>query len=110
MQYNFKAINNTLGHAEGDKLLSQIAQLLRTNTKEHDLVGCIGGDEFIIFLHWNKLKEEVKVYAQGICDKIKNLPRVTNQVSPVSCSISIALVPRDGKDYQTLARRAYRLV
>ena len=42
--------------------------------------------------------------------KEANLPRVTNQVSPVSCSISIALVPRDGKDYQTLARRAYRLV
>lgn len=107
---NFKTVNDTLGHAEGDKLLRQIAQILRSNTKDHDLVGRVGGDEFVVFLRWNKTKEEVKAYAQRICDDIKNFPRVTNQLPPVSCSIGIALFPEDGKDYQTLVRKADRLV
>lgn len=107
---NFKGINDTLGHSEGDELLRQIALVLRTNTKDNDLVGRVGGDEFVVFLRWNYSIEEVKACAQGICDSVKNLSYATNQLFPVSCSIGIALAPKDGEDYQTLVRKADRLV
>jgi diguanylate cyclase (GGDEF)-like protein len=47
---NFKHVNDTHGHKEGDALLRQIASLLRRTIREHDLAGRIGGDEFVLVL------------------------------------------------------------
>lgn len=47
---NFKQINDTFGHGEGDNLLSLIAQSIRTNMRKTDLVGRIGGDEFALLM------------------------------------------------------------
>jgi diguanylate cyclase (GGDEF)-like protein len=47
---HFKAINDRLGHAAGDRVLSRVAATIRTHTREIDLVGRLGGDEFVIAL------------------------------------------------------------
>jgi diguanylate cyclase (GGDEF)-like protein len=47
---NFKAINDTMGHKAGDKVLRELASLLRKNLREIDLIGRYGGEEFIIIL------------------------------------------------------------
>lgn len=47
---NFKQVNDNFGHGIGDKLLSNIGDLLRKNFRESDYIGRFGGDEFIVFL------------------------------------------------------------
>ncbi|MFQ5653238.1 MAG: GGDEF domain-containing protein, partial [Planctomycetota bacterium] len=47
---HFKEVNDTLGHLEGDRLLKEVAELLRGSVRESDLVCRFGGDEFVIIL------------------------------------------------------------
>lgn len=107
---NFKGINDTLGHSTGDELLRQIARILRTNTRDIDLVGRVGGDEFVVFLRWVRSRNDVEAHAQRLCDSIRGLPFQNQQGISVSCSIGIALAPKDGMDYETLVKKADRRV
>ena len=63
----FKVVNDSLGHAEGDKLLKQIARRLETCTRTGDLLARLGGDEFVILL--NELIEEED--ALRVAERIK---------------------------------------
>ena len=47
---NFKRINDTLGHSEGDRVLIELAEIIRLNTRKADICARYGGDEFVIFL------------------------------------------------------------
>jgi len=47
---NFKAVNDTMGHAEGDRVLQQVARKLRTNVRKTDVEARLGGDEFCALL------------------------------------------------------------
>ena len=58
---NFKVFNDTLGHATGDQILRQIADLCRANVRDQDLIGRYGGDEFVIIFPGNNLEETVLV-------------------------------------------------
>jgi len=103
---NFKIVNDTYGHIAGDELLRQIAEILQAEVRSNDLVGRIGGDEFLVFLRGvGSVKETINI-AQRLCNAVFKLSSITNYT--VSCSIGIAISPDDGTDCPTLIKHADR--
>ena len=103
---NFKAVNDTLGHQAGDRLLRKIAGVLRMQTREGDLQGRVGGDEFVLYLSGVGSRQAAENCAQRICEAVSRLSLSEHGVPTVSCSVGIAMVPEDGQDYNTLVRTA----
>jgi diguanylate cyclase (GGDEF)-like protein len=69
----FKAINDTHGHAGGDAVLAHFAEILRTNVRDTDLVGRLGGDEFGVILS-HATQEQAYKKADSLADKLKASP------------------------------------
>lgn len=57
---NFKDVNDTMGHVFGDKILIELAECLKSNFRKTDIVGRVGGDEFIAFMEYNGDKESLQ--------------------------------------------------
>ncbi|HEY5799182.1 MAG TPA: EAL domain-containing protein [Burkholderiaceae bacterium] len=105
---NFKIVNDTLGHDNGDILLEQVAQRLQESLRETDVVCRIGGDEFVIIIEQGMAP--VAVDADRVARKILVLLAAPfdidgNQIY-VSASVGVSLYPRDAGDAQTLMRSA----
>jgi diguanylate cyclase (GGDEF)-like protein len=89
----FKQFNDTLGHPEGDKLLKEIATLLKSYAKDHDVVCRYGGDEFTLIL-----KDLSKEGAVRVAENIREAfqLRLGHHKVKVSASIGVASFPEDG--------------
>ncbi len=103
---NFKTINDTLGHQQGDELLQYIAEQIRQHIRKSDTLARIGGDEFVLLASDLSSAEEAKVVAQTI-SRIFETPYLarTGPVS-VSLSIGVAVFPKHGQDSETLLKNA----
>ncbi|MEG4087706.1 EAL domain-containing protein [Microcoleus sp. POL10_C6] len=102
----FKKINDTLGHAAGDRLLEGFAGRISDTLRSTDTVARWGGDEFTILLpDINCLEDAVKT-AQRILNNLKPAFKLEGQPFHVSSSIGIALYPDDGEDAETLVKNA----
>lgn len=99
---NFKQVNDMLGHQEGDEVLRFVAQTIRRSLRAGDLVGRVGGDEFIVYLCGPDTEKAVDQCASRLCKRISQYRGGTL----LTCSIGIAIYPKDGKDYATLYRHA----
>ena len=103
---NFKNVNDKLGHLIGDAVIMDMAMNLKTTFRKYDILGHIGGDEFMV------LMKDIKSSAMVIqkCEKLRNLLRRTykheNEEVSVSSSIGIAISPMHGSDYKTLFANA----
>lgn len=106
---NFKSVNDTYGHQAGDKFLCAVANVLKSAVRKDDLVGRIGGDEFIIFLTRIPTKQDAMHCADRICNEINDLVAKFDYKN-VSCSIGIAMSPKDGSTYKQLVAVADKLV
>lgn len=102
---NFKEVNDHLGHLAGDRLIVHTASMLRRQFREEDIVGRVGGDEFVVFLK-NVNSQVVLNRADLMLQICRRLPEGQECAVPVSGSIGIALYPSDGKTYEELFRRA----
>jgi len=103
---NFKAINDRYGHLYGDSVLSQIGSTLKQLFRSNDVIGRIGGDEFIIFLQDIPSEELTFNRCELILTTFRTL---LEQLAPglnVSCSIGVAMVPSHGTGFNDLFRRA----
>ena len=107
---NFKHVNDTLGHEAGNRLLCRVADTLRRETRDEDLVGRVGGDEFVVLILKAKSLEDIKKCAQRLCNSICLIDTGLDFGSGISCSIGISIAPDDGNEYKTLARKADALV
>ena len=101
----FKEVNDTLGHAAGDKLLCMVAGRLRALLGEEGLAARLGGDEFAI-LHAAKSVDDAAILAQRVIDALVAPYDLEGRQANVGASIGISLAPTDGSDPETLLRCA----
>ena len=102
---NFKTINDTYGHLYGDSVLSDIASRLQGLFRDTDIVGRVGGDEFMVFLKnlpscqllQNKAENVIAMFREYFGDRCEG---------GVSCSLGMALYPLHGETFNDLYRRA----
>ncbi|MDR6711197.1 diguanylate cyclase (GGDEF)-like protein/PAS domain S-box-containing protein [Pseudomonas hunanensis] len=92
---NFKNINDSLGHAFGDKLLRALGKRLRRELREHDTLARLGGDEFAVVLTSLDSAEAASVTARRLIEAIAPPFQIEGHQFTVGVSIGIALSPDD---------------
>ena len=114
----FKSINDTLGHAAGDRLLQQAAERLRAITRPGDIVSHdadglgsaefarLGGDEFTVLLPMINRPEDALPIAERIRASLSTPFAIGGQPLSLTTSIGIAIFPDDGDDAATLIKHA----
>lgn len=103
---NFSHINDTYGHIVGDKILQLVAKTLKAETGSDDVVGRLGGDEFIAFLADKTNRQEVGKTAQDILDLVTAGLHKFKCGNEPTVSIGIACCPEDGKNFEMLYSNA----
>lgn len=107
---NFKKINDTLGHAFGDEVLRNLGMRLRSMFRVTDIIGRIGGDEFIIFL--KDVREDAVIEREGrkIETFFHNFEVGEYVKYSVTASVGGAVFPRDADNFEDLYKAADRAV
>lgn len=96
---NFKHYNDTNGHDEGDKLLKELSELLRSLTRKNSVIVRYGGEEFLVMLPTIS-KEDASIYAERFRERVSAHPFPHREKQPLGCvSISggVASFPIDGE-------------
>ena len=102
----FKAVNDSLGHQVGDRLLAQVSQRLRNVLTENEYGGRLGGDEFAIVIRDAGGMGKVARIADAIIDSLSQPYTVDQHTMYIGASVGSAVGPRDGKTVETLMRNA----
>jgi diguanylate cyclase (GGDEF)-like protein/PAS domain S-box-containing protein len=103
---NFKAVNDSLGHAAGDELLKAVVQRLDQCVRDTDTVSRQGGDEFIVLLHDLPDHGTAERVAGEVLLRLGEPFRVGEHLLNSGGSIGIALYPADGCDFDVLLQKA----
>jgi len=99
---DFKRINDTLGHAAGDRVLNSLAALLRARLRDSDLLARLGGDEFAILLPHTS-GEQARSLAEQLRAAIRaHTVAIEGRPVTVSASIGVALFPDDGHSVEAV--------
>ena len=102
----FKDVNDTLGHAVGDRLLSAVGTRLRSRLREQDLLARLGGDEFAAVLPGVLDPEEALAAARRLAESLEQPFELDGLLLDVQGSIGIALAPRQARSASELLQRA----
>ncbi len=102
----FKQINDRFGHETGDRLLTQVAQTLLQNVRNHDLVGRLAGDEFLIVLEHTKTPTPPTPLMEALLTSIRAIPERMALDLPVTISIGVAGYPEHGQTLEALIDHA----
>ena len=103
---DFKSINDTMGHAAGDAILTELGRVLKGACRENDIVARIGGDEFVMFLPGVFDRQTGKRKIGEIQESLRTVRISTWGIRGIKASIGAALCPEDGMDYGTLYKAA----
>ncbi len=102
----FKTINNSLGHEAGDRLLKEMARRFRKSLRAVDIVGRLGGDEFIILTDEVDELNQVANVAHKLLTTVIQPMVLAGEECRITASIGISIYPRDGNDEQSLMKNA----
>ncbi|MCK4536875.1 MAG: EAL domain-containing protein, partial [Desulfuromonadales bacterium] len=102
----FKNINDSLGHAIGDRVLLEVSRRLSSGIRESDTVARLGGDEFVIIMEQIQDVTGVAAVAQKILRALSQVLGVEGHELFVTASIGISLYPSDGVDIESLMKYA----
>lgn len=104
---NFKKINDTMGHAFGDEVLRSIGHGIKMQFRASDIIGRVGGDEFIIFLKGLKDEEIIIREAKKVENFFKDFKAGKGYVKySATASIGCAVFPRDAEDFEGMYKAA----
>jgi diguanylate cyclase (GGDEF)-like protein/PAS domain S-box-containing protein len=103
---DFKKINDSLGHIEGDNMLVEASQRLRDVVRETDTVGRLGGDEFVVLLGNIDCAEDVHPVAENLLACFHHKFHLKERAFLVTASLGVAIYPEDGQSSTELLRNA----
>ncbi len=105
---DFKTINDTLGHAAGDKLLCEVAERFLKSVRGNDTVARTGGDEFTAIVQDLDQIEAAHQVAEKLLRSLRHPFEIEGQELQVSASIGISVFPYDGEEAESLQQHADR--
>src|SRR5258705_5206984 len=103
---NFKAVNDTLGHGVGDKLLRGVAKRLRSTLREEDALARLNSDEFAIVQSGVSRPEDAVLLAKRLLEAIADPYLLDGHSVVIGASIGIAMSPGDGDESERLLKNA----
>lgn len=101
----FKEVNDTFGHQEGDRVLAEMAAVIRGCFRDSDLVGRIGGDEFFVLMKLLPNRKAAEEKAELLRQRLNGL-YAGNGAMRLSGSIGVAFSDRDGDSLESLYKAA----
>ena len=102
----FKHINDSMGHVVGDRLLQSVARRLFACVRSSDTVGRQGGDEFVVLLWEVRRAEDTAITAAKILEALRKPHLIDEHELHITGSIGIVTYPDDGRDVETLMKKA----
>lgn len=102
----FKAINDSLGHIIGDKLIIEVSKRLLATLRKEDTISRNGGDEFVVVIEHLLSSNEAVGISQKIIDKLTRIFDIDSHKIHIGASIGISIYPNDGLSALELLRNA----
>ncbi len=99
---NFKEINDTYGHQTGDLYLQDFVSAVKAGLRAGDILGRLGGDEFILLLNNIKNQEVAEKILDRILQNVNGISMTNTSLDNVSLSAGVCMIPKYGVDYETL--------
>lgn len=98
---DFKTINDTYGHLEGDHALKTLTQVLLATFRRRDIIGRLGGDEFLVFIKDMTEQDILDKRMEQFYESLHKAGKI-----PLTCSVGIALVYPEGFSYEKSLEQA----
>lgn len=102
----FKEVNDIYGHEAGDLLLMEAAHRIKRCTRSTDMLGRLGGDEFIVLLRDLHEPGHVEYVCQDILSSLSQPFSVGNETAQITASLGVAIYPLDAERIDDLLRKA----
>ncbi|MBQ7116552.1 MAG: diguanylate cyclase [Clostridia bacterium] len=102
---NFKRLNDTLGHQEGDRLLVDLVTAVKACFRNTDLIGRVGGDEFFVLMKHCPARYIAEYKASALMSAVGNVCSAYKKYD-ISASVGISIYPADGTSLTELYKNA----